>query len=169
MSGPRSWAARPKRTLSRSRRRAMPDRASGYVRKLWALRSPLDLDGESPVSRLAYWIEQSGRDPWTYDDLQRLIGELLDTGRDPPPPLEHWAREVAAGRRNRPNRSGPKSDSRRDLIIRVLVEMMSGEEAFDGQFGFRKMTQKQAFKLIADALHKSPEAIAGARRRGLKM
>ena len=38
------------------------------------------LEHEASGAALAYWIEKSASDEWTYRDLQRFLAELVDAG-----------------------------------------------------------------------------------------
>ena len=125
-------------------------------KKGWAMRFGLDPDAGADA--LAYWIEQSSSDEWSFDDLERLIGVFLDDGRelrDFPPALARWATEVAGRRRTRPNRPGPKTDPKRDVAITILVDYLVGEGH----------SQREAMRLLGDGLSLSPKTIESCRRR----
>ena len=132
------------------------DNHGGWAKFLWGEKTRLDC-GASPKV-LAYWIAQSATDLWTFNDLSRLVGAFLDSGDKIPTALEKWALEVAAKRRTRPARTGPKSDRKRDARIAAAVAILE-----DGG-----MKQKLAIDHIGRMLNKSPEGIKSARRRGLQ-
>ena len=117
--------------------------------------SPLESNPSDDA--LAFWIEKSSIDNWTFDDLERLVGELIDDADAPiPPALNQWALECAAGRRARPNRRGPKPNRRRDIAIMLCVEIALGH------FGD---SQSAAFRRIGSGLNMSAKAVESARRR----
>ena len=130
-----------------------------WVKRGWALRTPLE--PVASAGALAYWIEKSTGDPWTFDDLLRLIGGALDEQRDLPTALERWAFEVATGRRARPIKRGPPSNHWNDAVVWAFVELLSGEGG--------SMSQAEAFRQVGDVIHRSPEAVASARRRARSM
>ena len=107
---------------------------------------------------LAYWLEQSETDPWTFDELGELLGAMMDAGESVPPALDQWAREVAARWRNRPTRTGPKGDRTRDFRIAGMVHALSSA-----------MSGRAAKRLIGESLHMSEEAVEGARARGRRV
>ena len=129
--------------------------ASARVRFLWGEQFPLTPDNSA--SALAFWINKSATDPWTFGDLKRLLGQLMDDGLAIPPALDAWAREVAAGRREAPRRTGPKGDRTRDFRIAGVVAMLQ-------DFG---MSQRAAVQFVARTTGKSAQAVHSARRRGL--
>ena len=125
------------------------------IQKQWIMRGPIRADAGDAT--LDYWIEKSSVDEWTYDDLERLVGELIDDADAPmPPALNQWALERAAGRRPRPSRTGPKSNPKRDVGIMLCVEIAMAH------FGD---SQRAAFRRIGDGLNMSPQAVETARRR----
>ena len=132
------------------------DNPGGWAKFLWGEKVPLDSGASATV--LAYWIEKSESDPWTFDDLTHWLGVFVDNGKHPPPALGQWACEVAAKRRTRPARTGPQSDRTGDARIAVAVAILE-----DGG-----MKQKLAIDHIGRMLNKSPEGIKSARRRGLQ-
>ncbi len=107
---------------------------------------------------LAFWIEKSETDDWTFDQLGDLVGAMIDAGEDVPA-LDRWAREVAARRRKRPTRTGPKGDRTRDFHIAALVEILSRSG----------MSQRAAKRLLKDTFHMSEEAVESARARGRRV
>lgn len=109
--------------------------------------------------RLVFWIEQSEADEWTFEQLQALLGRMVDTGEPVPTALQRWAFEVAVGRRTAPRRTGPKSDRTRDARTAGAVEFLKS--------GGR--SQRAATKVVADALGVSYEAAESARRRGRRV
>ena len=106
---------------------------------------------------LAYWIEMSERDPWTFDDVGDLLAAMLDSGEDVPPRLDAWAREVASRRRSRPTPSGrrraDRSEDARIVLLLVMYTRLFGD------------SRREACRIIGRGLHKSPEAIESAWRR----
>ena len=110
------------------------------------------------VKLLAYWLEQSETDEWTFDQLGELVGALMDAG-EAVPALDQWAREVAARRRTRPKRRGPKGDRTRDFTVAALVHTLSRAG----------MSGRTAKRLLANTLHQSEEAIESARARGRRV
>ena len=132
----------------------------GFARYLWEEKMPLPdaWAQHSPSFHdriLAYWIEKSESDEWTFDQLRNLLGNMMDTDEPVLPPLQRWAYEVAAGRRKCPTRRGPKGDRTRDAHIAARVYILR-----------KGMSQRAAERLLADELNMSPEAVASARRRG---
>ena len=106
---------------------------------------------------LAYWIENSQTDQWTFDQLGVLLDSMIGT-ETIPPALGLWAYEVAARRRKRPTRPGPKGDRTRDCRIAGIVHFLSGA-----------MSGRAAKRLIGKALHMSEEAVESARARGRRV
>ena len=107
---------------------------------------------------LAFWIEKSETDDWTFDQLCDLIGAVIIDAGEEVPALNQWALEVAARRRKLPTRTGPKGDRVRDFDIAAIVEILS-------ECG---MSKRAAKRTLADVYHKSEEAIESARARGLQ-
>ena len=124
------------------------------VQKQWIMRFPIRADADDAT--LDYWTEKSSSDTWTFDDLERLFGELIDADADPPPALARWSFERSAGRRSRPSRTGPKSNPKRDMGIMLCVEL--------AMYGLGD-SQRAAFRRIGAGLNMSPKAIESARRR----
>ena len=129
--------------------------ANPWVKRCWCRRTPLEPDA-SPGA-VAFWIEQAARDPWTHDDLTRLIESALAGDRvfDLPADVILWGLK----RHPRPRQHGPASDPWRDLVIWGFVEMLSGEEG--------PMSQTAAFEEIGRVLRKSAKTIESARRRAM--
>ena len=107
---------------------------------------------------LAFWIERSETDDWTFEQLRELLGAMMNAGESVPPALDQWAREVAARRRKRPTRTGPKGDRTRDFRIAGMVHALSSA-----------MSGRAAKRLIGESLHMSEEAVEGARVRGRRV
>ena len=109
---------------------------------------------------LAFWIEKSETDDWTFDQLSDLVRAMIDAGEEVPALLNQWALEVAARWRKLQTRTGPKGDRVRDFEIAVMVELLS-------EWG--SMSKRAAKRMLAGELHKSEEAIESARARGLRV
>ena len=109
------------------------------------------------LAYLAYWVEKSESDPWTFHQLQELLGSMIDAGERVPAALQSWANEVASGRRREPRRTGPKGDRTKDCWIAAGVHILS-------KCG---MSQREVKRQMGRVLSKSEEAIESARRRGL--
>lgn len=133
------------------------------VRWDWGEKVPLADQWRHKVGRrdkmLAYWIEMSATDEWTFAQLQALLADFLDAGEPVPTTLQAWANDVAIGRRRGPSRRGPKGDRTRDARIAAAVHILS--EA--------GMSERAAKRLLSGALHKSEEAIESARARGRRV
>ena len=124
---------------------------SALINKYWGFRRPLEPDASD--SALAFWIEKSNSDEWSFDDLGRLLGTMLDDGLTPAPALALWAYEVAAKRRARPTRTGPKSNPRKDIYIATfsaLIQSTSG------------MSERAANRRVGAKLNMSPEGVRSA-------
>ena len=116
----------------------------------------------NPDSRdrtLAYWIEKSESDEWSFTQLQQLLGQIVDTGGDIPDALQRWANEVASNRRKLQKRTGPKGNRTRDAWIAAFVDIAT--EA--------GLSQRAAAQYIGRVLGMSAEAVVSARRRGLRV
>ena len=133
----------------------------GWAAYCWARRRPLELN-ERPASAtmLGFWIKQSARDPWAFNDLLRLVGEAMDEDGALPLALQRWGLEVATGRRQRPKPRGPAGAPWNDLVVTAFVELLVDACG---------MSQRQAFREIAATLNKSPQAVETARRRALRL
>ena len=107
------------------------------IKKYWVLRLPLAPDAGGAV--LAFWIEKSKSDEWTFDDLGRALGAIIDDGLTPPPALALWACEVAAKRRARPTRTGPKSDPKKDAILATFTALLQAKDATSERAAVRKV------------------------------
>ena len=129
------------------------DNHGGWAKFLWIEKRPLDCRASPKV--LAYWIEKSESDPWTFDDLSHLVGAFLDSGDQIPTALEKWASEVAAKRRTRPARTGPTSDRTSD--VRIALTALVCKKLFG-------MTQESVNKLRRPV--RSLDSFKGALRRG---
>ena len=117
----------------------------------------LSLNGGVTFSRSGF--EPQSRTSGHSSRLRELLDSLIDKG-DIPPPLQQWAIEVAARRRSRPTRRGPKSDPRGDF--RMWVDAILRKE-------LKGMSLRAAYREIsAESKHKnlSPEAVESAVRRG---
>ena len=123
------------------------------AKKYWVLRLPLEPDAGASV--LAFWIEKSKSDEWTFDDLGRVLGAMLDDGLTPPRPLALWACEVAAKRRARPTRTGPKSDPKKDAIIGAFTELLLATDK-------AITSERAAIRKVGAVLGKSPEGVKSA-------
>lgn len=108
---------------------------------------------------LRFWLRAAREDDWTFQELRRFIGWMIDEGRPLPVPLQAWANEVAAGRRVKPKRRGPKTDQRRDY--QMLVGAVIGAEWF-GWSG------RKAQGALAKLYHCSPQAARDAVKRASK-
>ena len=104
---------------------------------------------------LAYWIEMSETDEWTFEQLQALLADILDADEPVPTALQAWGNGVATGLRQSPSRRGPKGDRTRDARIAAFVHILS--EA--------GVSQRATKRVLAQALGKSEEAIESARAR----
>ena len=137
---------------------------SGYTRYLWGLKVPLPKawadysTGTNILYRdraLAYWIDMSRDDPWTFDQLGDLVGALMDVGESVPA-LDQWAREVASRRVERPNPKGRKRVDRSEdarIVFAIVGLTLFGK------------SRREACRIIGEVLHKSPEAVESAWRR----
>ena len=98
----------------------------------WRMRTPFvkqwTLSASGHGDMLDFWIRASEYDPWSFEELRRLLDALLDAGTAPAD-LERWGLEFAAGRRKPPVRTGPRTDYRRDFLtaFEVLWRQADGE------------------------------------------
>ena len=124
---------------------------------MWAQRVPL--------ARMGCWVEDGGAvwriakaesDPWALNDLRSYAGAVLDSGEPFPPPLEAWARELAAGRWQHRPRTGPKGDPRRDMAVAHAVRALRREG----------LSLRAAWARIGAKLHLSARAARDAYERG---
>lgn len=137
-----------------------------YARYLWGEMVPLPEAWECHSSgtnvlyrdrALAYWIEMSQCDPWTFDQLRDLLDSVMNSGETVPPALDCWAREFAAGRLRRPRLRGRKRVNRYEdaqivLLVVFLVELLG-------------KSRREACRILGEGLNKSPETIESAWRR----
>ena len=115
-----------------------------------------DLSEAGRVKALPYWINKAEHDPWAFRQLGDLAAVILDAGDRLPAPLSAFATEVLRGARERPKRW--RSDPSRDARIAGMVLAMHD---------LGGMSQRQACRIVGEALRMSPEAVESARRRGL--
>ena len=109
---------------------------------------------------LRFWLRAAREDEWTFEELRRLIGWMIDEGRPLPETLQAWANEVAAGRLFfDQTRTGPKTDHRSDY--QMLVGAVIGTEWF-GWSG------RKAQGELAKLYHCSPSTARDAVKRARK-
>ena len=135
-----------------------------YARYLWGEKVPLPeawasySTGTNILYRdqaLAYWIEMSRDDLWTFDQLGYLVGVVMDASESVPM-LDQWARDVASLRLPRPKPQGRKRvDRSEDALIVDAIAVFT-------LFG---NSRREACRIIGEVLHKSPEAVESAWRR----
>ena len=103
---------------------------------------------------LEFWIRASEYDPWSFQELRRLLDALLDAG-EAPDALERWGLEFAAERRKPPARRGPRTDYRKDFLtaFEVLWREADGE-SLNG-----------VYASIAEREPRSPSTVRSAHER----
>ena len=116
-------------------------------------RSTADTD-----AALRFWLRAAEHDDWTFRQLQKLLGAILDEGQPVPASLQAWANEVAAGRRDEPKRTGPKTDHRRNyqMLVGVAILEWSG------------LSERRTYRELGKLYHCSPEAARDAVKRARK-
>lgn len=105
---------------------------------------------------LAWRITKADTDPWAFDDLRAFARALLDAGEPFPLMLDEWAREVAAGRKLKRSRTGPKENPRQDLAIAHMFRATRRVEP----------SQQAALAKIGNELNLSVSGVRNAVRRG---
>ena len=105
---------------------------------------------------LTFWLLASEDDPWTFEQLKLLLGELLEASGTIPSILCRWGLEVAVGLRAAPRRTGPKGDRTRDARIAAILHCYTK---------FAGISRVKAAKRVGAAISLSPEAVESARRR----
>lgn len=115
-----------------------------------------DRDGRERTLR--FWLRAAEHDDWTFQELRRLIGWMIDEGQPVPAALQAWANEVAAGRRSEPTRTGPKTDHCRDyqmLFGATIMELLG-------------WSRRRAYGKLGEIYHCSPQAARDAVKRASK-
>ena len=144
----------------------MDEPPSGWERRNWALRESLpDQWAETPPRKrdrvLAYWLRASETDEWTFDQLRDLVGALLDAGKTMPA-LDQWAREFAAGRREKPIRPGRKSDPTSDHLTMAEIEVRKAVRGESDRAAQRAVAEER------NPIHPQYDKVRGEHERGRK-
>ena len=128
---------------------------------LWKQRKPLIetwralADGERDTA-LAFWLEASNVDKWTFDELKTLLRECRAAGRVPPI-LADWGLAVAAEQTYPPIRPGRQTNYAEDLHVMMAVVF---RQARLGE------TVHAACQAVAETTNRSYEGVRAAYKRG---
>ena len=108
-------------------------------------------------------IKETERDPWMFDNLVKVAGQMLQEDLLKPESLKLFAVEILVGKRRRPARRGRSSDPRlqhRDILLFLLVQQ--AVEIFKTAAYSTARTQRSptAADIVAEALKREGEDIS---------
>ena len=130
----------------------------------------VDWDKDKRERVLRFWLRAAREDDWTFQELRRFIGWMIDEGRPLPVPLQAWANEVAAGRLFfDQTRTGPKTDHRRDyqmLVGAIFFELCRGRRPTSADP--IRPGSRGAYRRLAKLFHCSPSTARDAVERASK-